>query len=72
MRVTLRAHETNEKHTRFTVFVNGQNCGDLCMGPEEARVFYMIVVNGCHPELDQFVGQGHWDEASQQEEEDKK
>lgn len=68
MKITLKANDTNEQHTHFTIFVNGQNCGDLCMTPNDARAFYMIVRNGCHPELDQFLGRGHWDEASEQEE----
>ena len=60
MKVTLRATSTNAQHTRAIVFLNGVNCGELCMKPEEAVAFYMIVQNGCHRSLDQFLGQGKW------------
>ena len=62
MKVTLKADEANARHTHFTVFVNGANCGRLCMLTDEAIAFYMILQAGCHPKLDQFLGQGHWEE----------
>jgi hypothetical protein len=61
MKVTLRADDVNQSHTRFTVFVNGGNCGQLCMVNTEAIAFYMIVNNGCHPRIDEFLGKGHWE-----------
>jgi hypothetical protein len=60
MKITLQANSTNEQHTCFTVFVNGVNCGVLCMLVKDATTFYMIVSNGCHKKLDTFVGKGHW------------
>ena len=60
MKITLRADSTNPAHTRFTVFVNGANCGQLTMRVDEANAFYMIVSNGCHPTLDEFLGKGRW------------
>jgi len=60
MNIHLRADHTNPEHTRFTVFIDGKNCGQLCLGTEDARSFYMLVQNGKHPELDTFVGSGHW------------
>ena len=60
MRVHLRANST-DSHTRFTVFVNGANAGELCMREDEAVAFYMIVWNGMLP-VDEFVGSGSWGE----------
>ncbi len=60
MKIHLKADSTNPEHTRFTVFIDGKNCGQLCMGTADARGFYMIMQNGIHPELDSFVGSGHW------------
>ena len=60
MKITLRADEATGVHTRFTVFLNGANCGQLCARDEEAVALYMIIENGKHPQLDQFIGKGHW------------
>jgi len=60
MKIHLRSESTDAVHTRFTVFIDGKNCGQLCLGTEDARRFYMIVYNGTHPELDTFVGSGRW------------
>jgi len=59
MQITLRANEVTTEHTHFTVFINGANCGSLCMKPAEAHAFYMIVEKGCLP-TDTFTGKGHW------------
>ncbi len=61
MKVTLRGDEANGHHTKFTVFVNGANCGQLTMTEEEAVAFYMIISNGCHKDYDTFLGQGRWE-----------
>lgn len=39
MRVHLRGDEADGIHTRFTVFMNGANCGQLCMEKREANFF---------------------------------
>jgi len=62
MKIILRAIEVNAQHTHFIVFVNGANCGKLCMSNEEAIAFYLIVLNGCNSKLDTFLGQGQWEE----------
>jgi hypothetical protein len=31
MNIHLRADHTNPEHTRFTVFIDGKNCGQLCL-----------------------------------------
>lgn len=60
MKITLRADEANGTHTRFTVFVNGANTGQLCMSEDEACSFYQIVSCGCVRGIDEFLGKGHW------------
>lgn len=58
MKIHIRFDESNEQHTRFTVFVNGANAGQLCMQTEEAVTFYQIVMLGCGKGIDEFVGSG--------------
>ena len=60
MNIILRADDANGFHTRFTVFMNGTNCGQLCMREDEAVAFYMIIENGCHRKIDDFLGKGKW------------
>jgi len=40
MKVNLRGDEANGTHTKFTVFMNEANCGQLCMTEEEAIFFH--------------------------------
>lgn len=61
MKVHLRADYANGVHTRFTVFMNGGNCGQLCMREDEAVFFHDVI---CHstwklPE-DNIVTSGKW------------
>lgn len=61
MKIHLRADKTNAVHTHFTVFVNGQNCGQLCMGVDDAGAFHQIVSLGCHSTIDDFKSTGAWE-----------
>lgn len=72
MNVVLRADDANGVYTRFTVFVNGANCGQLCMRDKEAIAFYLIVLGGCLPTMDQFLGKGKWAVDEKKGEEDLK
>ncbi len=65
MRIHLRADSANGTHTRFTVFIDGANCGQLCMNEAEACAFYLIVHNGVNKKLDQFIGSGRWSDEQQ-------
>ncbi len=47
MKVHLRFDSTNSVHSRFTIFVNGKNSGNLCMSPDEADWFYLSLEKGC-------------------------
>ena len=40
MKLHLRFDSSNEAHTRCTVFMNGANCGQLCMTTAEALAFH--------------------------------
>lgn len=66
MKIHLRADKTNSVHTHFTVFINGQNCGQLCMGVDDAALFHQILGHGLnslgiHPVADTFKSTGLWD-----------
>ena len=46
VKLHLRFNNTNLKHARMTLFVNGANCGDLCMLNSEAIWFHHILQKG--------------------------
>lgn len=58
MKLHMRFDESNAKHTRFTVFIDGRNCGQLCCGTEDVVSLHMILAHGCSPDLDYFVSSG--------------
>ena len=58
MKVSIRFDDSNIEHTRFTIFINGANCGTLTMKTLEACSFHQIIAYGCMPRIDQFVSTG--------------
>lgn len=62
MKIHLRADEANGTHTKFTVFMNGADCGQLCMSEEEAALFEGIVIHSNFriPGEDEYYSSGHW------------
>jgi hypothetical protein len=58
MKIHLRIDSSDPSHTRFTVFANGANCGDLCMTTNEFANFHQIVNLGCCKEVDEFNSTG--------------
>lgn len=48
MRVHLRADSADGTHTKFTVFMNGANCGHLCMTQDEAIFFHERVLRSTY------------------------
>lgn len=74
MKLHLRADIVNDTHTRFTVFMNGANCGQLCMRREEAFFFHDIIsLSGYRIAGDEIHSSGHWitEEERTKQEEDK-
>jgi hypothetical protein len=61
MKIHLRADEASGQHTRFTVFMNGANCGQLCMREDEAVHFHEMVTRSEYklPE-DEYFSSGRW------------
>jgi len=61
MKLHLRADEANGVHTRFTVFMNGGNCGQLCMSEKEAIFFHEVITRTKYkiPE-DEIYSTGKW------------
>ena len=61
MKIHLRADEANETHTRFTVFMNGGNCGQLCMTQKEAFHFHDIIIRSTYRIAgDEYYASGRW------------
>ncbi len=61
MKLHLRADEANDTHTRFTVFMNGANCGQLCMRTEEAIFFHDALLRTKYRlKEDEIYSSGKW------------
>lgn len=61
MKLHLRADSVTKLHTTFTVFMNGANCGQLCMSTKEALFFRHRVLLGDYESLDEEVtSSGAW------------
>lgn len=61
MRLHLRADSANGKHTRFTVFINGANAGQLCMNEDEAIYFHDLVLHSTFKiPGDEIMTSGKW------------
>jgi len=60
MRVHLRADEANGTHTKFTVFMNEVNCGELCMLEKEAIFFHHIVGMSTYAKDKEVITSGRW------------
>jgi len=50
MNLHLRADSVNQNHLHFTVFMDSQNSGQLCMDPEQALNFASLM-QFCHDTL---------------------
>ena len=59
MKIHIRFDESNAVHTHFTLFIGGQNCGQLCTGTEDAVMLHSIIANGCNDDYDEFVSSGN-------------
>jgi len=61
MKVYLRADEANGTHTKFTVFMNGANCGQLIMTEAEAVFIHDVILRTKHRiEGDELRSSGRW------------
>jgi hypothetical protein len=61
MKVHLRADSADGTHTRFTVFMNGANCGQLCMTEKEAVFFHDALINSNWLlKRDEVISSGRW------------
>jgi len=63
MKIHVRIDESNPTHTRMTLFLNGQNCGQLCVGTEDIPTMKRVFANGMNPytvddEGDEYVESG--------------
>ena len=60
VRLHLRADEANGTHTKVTVFMNGQNCGQLCMSEEQAIYFHHTVTMSHYTKPGEVISSGKW------------
>ena len=51
MKIHFQINDSNEKHTRFTVFVDSISCGELCMLTKDFPTFGLVVQSGIFPNL---------------------
>ena len=59
--VHLRADTITETHLRFTIFINGANCGELCMRRDEAIFFHnLVMLSGYRLSRDTIRTSGQW------------
>ena len=58
--IHLRADSANGRHTRFTVFMNGANCGQLCMTEDEAIWFHDALMFSRYLTHDEIITSGSW------------
>lgn len=63
MKIHLHYHDSNETHTRITVFIDGANCGELCLNTKDIVTFQLIICAGCVLKMDHFISTGRiWDD----------
>jgi hypothetical protein len=61
MEVVLRGDEADGVHTKFTVFMNGIDCGQLTMTEEEAVFFHEVVIRTKYlTSHDKVMSKGIW------------
>jgi hypothetical protein len=60
MKIHLRADSVNETHTRITVFIDGVNCGQLCMLGEDAINFHHTIAFSQWDRKREFISTGKW------------
>jgi hypothetical protein len=44
MKISLRIDHQNARHIRFTVFINGANCGQLTTAVQEYKMFAVLLM----------------------------
>ena len=58
MKIHIRYDDSNKLHTRFTLFLNGANCGQLCTRTDEACNLHQLISSGCARGIDEFLSTG--------------
>ncbi len=61
MRIHLKALEANGTHTKFIVFMNGANCGQLTMSEKEAAFFHNTVMYSGWSKKGEVMSSGNWE-----------
>mgnify|MGYP001570761725 FL=1 len=55
MKIHFQINNSNEKHTRFTVFVDSISCGELCMLSDDFLAFYTVLRQGTSSNLGHMI-----------------
>lgn len=58
MKIHMRFDESNAEHTRLTLFINGSNCGRLCVRTDDVIHLHMVLSHGLSMPTDEFVSSG--------------
>jgi len=58
MKLHLHYHDSNARHTRATVFIDGVSCGEVCLLTKDVLPFQLILSNGVNASLDEFWTSG--------------
>lgn len=58
MKIHMRFDASNAEHTRITLFINGANCGQLCVRTDDAVHLHMVLAYGLNMPEDEFVSSG--------------
>lgn len=58
MKIHMRFDRSDAAHQWVTLFIDGQNSGSLCMSPEQAITFHIVLQQGLHMPNDEFISSG--------------
>jgi len=59
MKMHLKFHNSDEQHTRTTVFIDGANVGELCLLTKDIVTICLVLSHGLNLSTDEFVSSGH-------------
>jgi hypothetical protein len=59
MKLHMRIDKSDSQHTHITIFIDGKNCGNLCVGTDDVAHLHMILSHGMNMPGDEFVSSGY-------------
>ena len=58
MKIEIIFLKSDQTLTDFSIYVNNNHCGHLCMKTDEAGSFHQILAHGCAKKMDTFISSG--------------